>query len=98
MTRRVCAAVVLTLVLPAIAVAQQKPPFEPQVGQAGKDVVWVPTPQVLVEKMLDLAKVTPQDVVVDLGTEVSHRRQERAGGEALVVAERARGVNAGQWN
>jgi SAM-dependent methyltransferase len=58
----------LTLVLPAMAIAQQKPPFEPQVGQAGKDVVWVPTPQVLVEKMLDLAKVTPQDVVVDLGS------------------------------
>ena len=35
--------------------------FEPQVGQAGKDVVWVPTPQALVDKMLDMAKVTPQD-------------------------------------
>ena len=39
-----------------------------QVGQAGKDVVWVPTPQVLVEKMLDMAKVTPQDFVMDLGS------------------------------
>src|SRR5262245_5831866 len=43
-------------------------PFEPTVGQAGKDVVWVPTPQALVEKMLDLAKVTPQDFVMDLGS------------------------------
>src|SRR6187402_352195 len=43
-------------------------PFEPQVGQAGKDVVWVPTPQPLVEKMLDMAKVTPQDFVMDLGS------------------------------
>jgi hypothetical protein len=43
-------------------------PFEPTVGQAGKDVVWVPTPQPLVEKMLDLAKVTPQDVLIDLGS------------------------------
>jgi SAM-dependent methyltransferase len=42
--------------------------FEPTVGQAGKDVVWVPTPEVLVEKMLDMAKVTPQDVVMDLGS------------------------------
>jgi SAM-dependent methyltransferase len=42
--------------------------FEPTVGQEGKDVVWVPTPQVLVEKMLDLAKVTPQDFVMDLGS------------------------------
>ena len=43
-------------------------PFEPTVGQAGKDVVWVPTPEVLVEKMLDMAKVTSQDVVMDLGS------------------------------
>jgi hypothetical protein len=40
---------------------QVKQQFEPQVGQAGKDVVWVPTPQQLVDKMLDLAKVTPVD-------------------------------------
>jgi len=43
-------------------------PFEPTVGQAGKDVVWVPTPQALVERMLDLAKVTPQDFLMDLGS------------------------------
>ena len=43
-------------------------PYEPVVGQAGKDTVWVPTPNVLVEKMLDLAKVTPQDYVMDLGS------------------------------
>jgi precorrin-6B methylase 2 len=52
--------------------AAQKPaaqkPYEPQVGQSGKDVVWVPTPQALVEKMLDMAKVTPQDFVIDLGS------------------------------
>ena len=51
----------------AFAQAAQKP-FEPQVGQAGKDVVWVPTPQALVDKMLDMAKVTPQDLVIDLGS------------------------------
>jgi precorrin-6B methylase 2 len=43
-------------------------PFEPYEGQAGKDVVWVPTPQSLVEKMLDMAAVTPQDFVMDLGS------------------------------
>jgi SAM-dependent methyltransferase len=42
--------------------------FKPSVGQAGKDVVWVPTPPVLVEKMLDMAKVTPGDFVMDLGS------------------------------
>jgi SAM-dependent methyltransferase len=44
------------------------PAYEPQVGQEGKDVVWVPTPQALVDKMLDMAKVTPKDVVIDLGS------------------------------
>ncbi len=42
--------------------------FVPEVGQAGRDVVWVPTPEVLVEKMLDVAKVTAQDFVMDLGS------------------------------
>jgi len=42
--------------------------YEPKVGQAGKDVIWVPTGQDLVSKMLDMAKVTPQDYVIDLGS------------------------------
>jgi SAM-dependent methyltransferase len=42
--------------------------YKPTSGQAGKDVVWVPTPEVLVEKMLDVANVTKNDVVVDLGS------------------------------
>jgi len=42
--------------------------FEPSVGQEGKDVVWVPTSQELVNKMLDLAKVTASDYVIDLGS------------------------------
>jgi len=42
--------------------------FEPTAGQPGKDVVWVPTPPELVEKMLDMANVTPLDLVMDLGS------------------------------
>ena len=42
--------------------------FEPVVGQAGKDVIWVPTPPMLVERMLRMAQVTPQDTVIDLGS------------------------------
>jgi precorrin-6B methylase 2 len=42
--------------------------YEPSVGQEGKDVVWVPTSQGLVNKMLDMAKVTPRDFVMDLGS------------------------------
>jgi SAM-dependent methyltransferase len=50
------------------ALAQPGSDFQPQVGQHGKDVIWVPTPQSLVDKMLEIAKVTPQDYVVDLGS------------------------------
>jgi hypothetical protein len=41
--------------------------YKPQVGQSGKDVVWVPTPDEVVQRMLRMAKVTAQDVVYDLG-------------------------------
>jgi SAM-dependent methyltransferase len=60
----------LAWVLAAGAVFAQdaSKPFEPVSGQPGKDVVWVPTPQATVEKMLDMAKVTPQDFVIDLGS------------------------------
>jgi len=53
----------------ALAQAQRAPAaFEPEVGQPGKDVVWVPTPQAVVDKMLDLARVTPKDYLIDLGS------------------------------
>lgn len=48
--------------------ATAKPNFAPQVGQAGKDVVWVPTNQALVDRMLDMARLTPRDHLVDLGS------------------------------
>jgi len=61
-----CVAVLATL---SVASAQQPAQdYEPRVGQSGKDVVWVPTPQTLVDKMLDMAKVTPNDYVIDLGS------------------------------
>ena len=52
----------------AFGQAQKQEDYQPQVGQPGKDVVWVPTQQDLVEKMLDMAKVTPKDYVIDLGS------------------------------
>ena len=59
----------LTLALfDSTAYAQPASEFQPQVGQDGKDVIWVPTPQALVDKMLDMAKVTPKDYVIDLGS------------------------------
>jgi SAM-dependent methyltransferase len=55
--------------LPPASYAQDKGvAFEPQVGQSGKDVVWVPTAQAHVDNMLNLAKVTPKDMVMDLGS------------------------------
>ena len=60
----------VTLLFPALAFAQSGTgeSFHPTPGQPGKDVVWVPTPHALVEKMLDMARVTAQDYVIDLGS------------------------------
>jgi SAM-dependent methyltransferase len=68
----------------AFAQAPQAYDFKPEVGQEGKDVVWVPTPDALVEKMLDLARVTPQDFVMDLGS----------GDGRTVIAAARRGARA----
>lgn len=51
-----------------IGQAQQAKPWEPAVGMAGKDVVWVPSSPQMVDKMMDVAKVTPADIVMDLGS------------------------------
>ena len=66
------------------APAVSSPAYEPQSGQEGKDVVWVPTPQILVDKMLDMAKVTPADFVMDLGS----------GDGRTVITAAKRGVRA----
>ena len=65
--------------IPASGFAQAQPAqdYKPEVGQEGKDVVWVPTPQALVDKMLDLAKVTPKDYVIDLGFRRRPHRDHR---------------------
>ncbi len=64
----VCAALLaLGSVADAKTRAECERDYKPQVGQAGKDVIWVPTPDELVNKMLTMAKVTAKDYVVDLG-------------------------------
>ena len=77
---------VLLAVVSSLAFAQPKSPpaYEPSVGQAGKDVVWVPTSDALVDKMLDMAKVTPKDFVMDLGS----------GDGRTVIAAAKRGARA----
>jgi hypothetical protein len=69
----ITAALAATALFAAVAQAQPKSraeceaSYKPSVGQSGKDVVWVPTPDELVARMLRMAKVTPQDYVIDLG-------------------------------
>ena len=50
------------------ALPQESKPFEPYVGLPGKDVIWLPAELVMVNKMMELAKAGPGDVVVDLGS------------------------------
>lgn len=59
-------------------------PYKPVVGQAGKDAVWVPTSAAMIEKMLDMAKVTPADFVMDLGS----------GDGRMIIAAARRGAHA----
>jgi len=59
------------LVVDSAFVAQAAGPakdYAPSVGQEGKDVIWVPTPQALVDRMLEIAGTKPTDYVVDLGS------------------------------
>jgi precorrin-6B methylase 2 len=84
-SRRVVAALCLMGFLGGVLNGQdKKAPADPQIGQPGKDVIWVPTPPELVEKMLDLAEVTPRDFVVDLGS----------GDGRMVIAAAKRGAKA----
>ena len=67
--RRLLFVLCLSMIVAGVfAQAAASAEFEPRVGQDGKDVIWVPTPQSLVNKMLDMAKVTPEDFVMDLGS------------------------------
>jgi hypothetical protein len=68
--RRAAVALCLTL-FAAAGFAQDKPAgqdYQPEVGQSGKDVVWVPTSQALVDRMLELGKLTAKDYHIDLGS------------------------------
>lgn len=74
-------AVMITVVLGAACATR---PYRPELNQPGKDVQWVPTPLELVEKMLDMAQLTGDDRLVDLGS----------GDGRLVIAAARRGVYA----
>jgi hypothetical protein len=76
-----------SLVLSGSAWAQtpETKEFKPIIGQEGKDVIWVPTPQALVERMLEMAKTTPKDYVIDLGS---------GDGRTVITAVKKYGVRA----
>ncbi len=80
--------VILALCAPAAGAAEKSTArgsdYVPHVGQEGKDVIWVPTPESLVERMLDMTGVTARDYVIDLG----------AGDGRTVIAAAKRGARA----
>ena len=74
----------LLLCAAGMAWAQPAADYKPELAQPGKDVVWVPTPDALVNRMLDLAKVSANDTVIDLGS----------GDGRLVIMAARRGARA----
>jgi hypothetical protein len=75
------------LFLPEIVSCQSKAEtgnFQPELGQAGKDVIWYPTPMSLVDTMISMAKLTPDDFLIDLGS----------GDGRIVIAAALRGIRA----
>lgn len=84
MHRIVAQSIVIALFAASAVLAQPANEYKPSVGQSGKDVVWVPTPEELVERMLTMAQVTPNDFVIDLGS----------GDGRTVIAAAKRGASA----
>lgn len=83
---RSLAALAALLLLASPAAAQKT--FEPQVGQPGKDVIWVPTPDEVVDRMLAMAQTTPNDYVIDLGSgdgKIAIAAAKRFGARALGI-------------
>jgi SAM-dependent methyltransferase len=78
----VASALAAALVAAPVAFAQSTD-YKPQVGQPGKDVVWVPTPEALVDRMLTMAQLAPTDIHYDLGS----------GDGRTVIAAAKRGVS-----
>lgn len=83
-SQRIGFVLLIALLLPGASIQVHAQEFEPSIGQEGKDVIWVPTPDSLIEAMLDMAGVTPADYVMDLGS----------GDGRIVVAAAKRGARA----
>ena len=72
MLRRLAIAALFVATQSTVALAQAQPEYgddvyKPSMGQAGKDVIWIPTPEALITALLTAAGVTDKDIVYDLG-------------------------------
>lgn len=84
LSRRIAVLCMSAVLFASGAVLAQSTEYKPSVGQPGKDVVWVPTPEQLVERMLTMAQVRASDYVIDLGS----------GDGRTVIAAAKRGATA----
>src|SRR5262252_6851458 len=87
--------------LAAGAACAQQSDFKPYVGQQGKDVVWVPTPDEVVDRMLTMAQTKPDDFVIDLGAgdgKIAIAAAKRFGAKSMGVEYNPDMVKLGQKN
>lgn len=83
--RSLLAAAAAAAALPAGRAARAQFAADPSGANDGKDVIWVPTPDTAVVRMLEMAQVGPDDVVVDLGS---------GDGRIAIAAAKLRGARA----
>ena len=101
MYRAIVSVAVAALLATAGLAYAQKPEFKPYVGQQGKDVVWVPTPDEVVDRMLTMAQTKPEDYVVDLGAgdgKIAIAAAKKFGAKSMGVEYNPDMVKLGQKN
>jgi Methyltransferase domain len=99
--RRRITLLLLALSLGAVSGACAQTDFQPQIGQEGKDVIWVPTPDEVVERMLNMAQTKPEDYVIDLGAgdgKIAIAAAKKFGARALGVEYNPQMVSLAQRN
>lgn len=95
------APILLALSLGTVSAACAQTDFQPYIGQEGKDVVWVPTPDEVVERMLNMAQTKPEDYVIDLGAgdgKIAIAAAKKFGARALGVEYNPKMVDLAQRN